>query len=109
MWAAHFCAFGWDGPGSLCKIEIALEILNPEVRWLASTRATTVTGLKRKASYACMKSKLADSIKNGQRVSPSKESLQKQVSDWLASLLRFRGRDEAGWCDEAADIFGDGF
>ena len=41
---------------------IALEILNAEVRWLASTRATTVTGLKLKASYACIESKLADSI-----------------------------------------------
>ena len=38
-----------------------------------------------------------------------RESLQKRDSDWLALLLRFRGRDEAGWCDEAADIFGDGF
>ena len=35
---------------------------NAEVRWLASTRATTVTGLKLKASYACIESKLADSI-----------------------------------------------
>ncbi len=41
---------------------IALEILNAEVRWMASTRATTVTGLKLKASYACMENKLADSI-----------------------------------------------
>jgi hypothetical protein len=41
---------------------IALEILNAEVRWLASTRATTVTGLKLKASYASMEGKLADSI-----------------------------------------------
>jgi hypothetical protein len=31
---------------------IALEILNAKVRWLARTRATTVTGLKLKASYA---------------------------------------------------------
>jgi hypothetical protein len=28
---------------------VALEILNAEVRWLASTRATTVIGLKLKA------------------------------------------------------------
>jgi hypothetical protein len=41
---------------------IALEILNAEVRWLASTRATTVTGLRLKASYASMEGKLADSI-----------------------------------------------
>jgi hypothetical protein len=41
---------------------IALEILNAEVRWLASTRATTVTALKLKASYASMEGKLADSI-----------------------------------------------
>jgi len=32
-------------------VAIALEILDTEVRWLASTRATTVTGLKLKASY----------------------------------------------------------
>jgi hypothetical protein len=38
---------------------VALEILDAEVHWLASTRATTVIGLKLKASYA---SKLADSI-----------------------------------------------
>jgi hypothetical protein len=41
---------------------VALEILNAEVRWLASTRATTVTGLKLKASYASTEGKLADSI-----------------------------------------------
>jgi hypothetical protein len=41
---------------------VALEILNAEVRWLASTRATTVIGLKLKASYASTESKLADSI-----------------------------------------------
>ncbi|WGJ14358.1 hypothetical protein QEV83_17205 [Methylocapsa sp. D3K7] len=41
---------------------VTLEILNAEVRWLASTRATTVIGLKLKASYAFMESKLADSI-----------------------------------------------
>jgi hypothetical protein len=41
---------------------VALEILNAEVRWLANTRATTVTGLKLKASYASMEDKLADSI-----------------------------------------------
>ncbi len=31
---------------------VALEILDAEVSWLASTRATTVIGLKLKASYA---------------------------------------------------------
>jgi hypothetical protein len=41
---------------------VALEILNAEVRWLASTRATTVMGLKLKASYASTEGKLADSI-----------------------------------------------
>ena len=41
---------------------VALEILDTEVRWLASTRATTVIGLKLKASYASMEGKLADSI-----------------------------------------------
>jgi uncharacterized membrane protein YccC len=41
---------------------VALDILNAEVRWLASTRATTVTGLKLKASYASTEGKLADSI-----------------------------------------------
>jgi len=40
----------------------ALEILDIEIRRLASTRATTVIGLKLKASYACMVGKLADSI-----------------------------------------------
>ncbi len=40
----------------------ALEILNAEVRWLASTRPTTVIGLKLKASYASTEGKLADSI-----------------------------------------------
>ena len=40
----------------------AREILNAEVRWLASTRATTVMGLKLKASYASTEGKLADSI-----------------------------------------------
>ena len=40
----------------------ALEILDGEVRGLASTRATTVIGLKLKASYACTEGKLADSI-----------------------------------------------
>ena len=39
----------------------ALEILDAEVRWLASTRATTVIGLKPKASYASTEGKL-DSI-----------------------------------------------
>ena len=41
---------------------VALEILNAEVRWLASIRATTVIGLKLKASYASTEGKLADSI-----------------------------------------------
>jgi len=41
---------------------IALEILDTEVRRLASTRATTVIGLKLKASYASTEAKLADSI-----------------------------------------------
>ena len=41
---------------------VALEILDIEVRWLARTRATTVTGLKLKASYASTEGKLADSI-----------------------------------------------
>ncbi len=41
---------------------VALEILNAEVRWLASTRATSVIGLKLKASYASMEGKLAGSI-----------------------------------------------
>jgi hypothetical protein len=40
----------------------ALQILDTEVRWLASTRATTVIGLKLKASYASTRGKLADSI-----------------------------------------------
>ena len=41
---------------------VALEILNAEVRWLASTRATTIIELKLKASYASTEGKLADSI-----------------------------------------------
>jgi hypothetical protein len=41
---------------------VALDILDAEVRWLASTRATTVSGLKRKASYASTVGKLAESI-----------------------------------------------
>jgi hypothetical protein len=41
---------------------VALEILDAEVHWLASTRATTVTGLKLKASYASLEGKLANSI-----------------------------------------------
>ena len=41
---------------------VALEILDTEVRSLASTRATTVIGLKLKASYASTEGKLADSI-----------------------------------------------
>jgi hypothetical protein len=43
-------------------VAVALEILDTEVRWLANTRATTVTGLKLKASYASMEGALADSI-----------------------------------------------
>ena len=38
------------------------DILDTEIRRLASTRATTVIGLKLKASYAFTDSKLADSI-----------------------------------------------
>ena len=41
---------------------VALEILDTEVRWLASTRATSVIGLKLKASYASTEGTLADSI-----------------------------------------------
>jgi hypothetical protein len=41
---------------------IALKILDAEVGWLVSTRATTVIGLKLKASYTFMEGKLADSI-----------------------------------------------
>jgi hypothetical protein len=41
---------------------VALEILDTEIRRLASTRATTVIGLKLKASYAFTDSKLADSV-----------------------------------------------
>jgi recA bacterial DNA recombination protein len=41
---------------------VALEILDTELRWLARTRATTVIGLKLKASYASTEGKLADSI-----------------------------------------------
>ncbi|HUZ92000.1 MAG TPA: hypothetical protein VMU78_08885 [Methylocella sp.] len=41
---------------------VALEILDTEIRRLASTRATTVIGLKLKASYASTGDKLADSI-----------------------------------------------
>jgi hypothetical protein len=41
---------------------VALEILNAEIRWLASTRATTVIGLKLKASYASTEGQLANSI-----------------------------------------------
>jgi hypothetical protein len=41
---------------------VALEILDTGVRRLASTRATTVIGLKLKASYASTEGKLADSI-----------------------------------------------
>ena len=41
---------------------IALELLDTQVRWLARIRATTVIGLKLKASYASTEGKLADSI-----------------------------------------------
>jgi hypothetical protein len=41
---------------------VALDILDTEIRRLASTRATTVTGLKLKASYAFTDGKLAGSI-----------------------------------------------
>ncbi len=41
---------------------VALEILDTEVRRLASTRATTVSGLKLKASYASTEGKLTNSI-----------------------------------------------
>jgi hypothetical protein len=40
----------------------ALEFLGGEIRRLASIRATTVTGLKLKASYVSTAGKLADSI-----------------------------------------------
>jgi hypothetical protein len=40
----------------------ALEILDTEVRWLASTRATAIIGLKLKASFAFTEGKLADSV-----------------------------------------------
>lgn len=41
---------------------VAADILDTEIRRLASTRATTVIGLKLKASYAFTDGKLADSI-----------------------------------------------
>ena len=41
---------------------VALQILDTEVRCLAGIRATTVSGLKLKASYASTEGKLADSI-----------------------------------------------
>jgi len=41
---------------------VALEILDTQLRRLASTRATTVVGLKLKASYASTDDMLADSI-----------------------------------------------
>ena len=41
---------------------VALEILDAELRWLASTRARTVRGLKLKASYVPLEVALADSI-----------------------------------------------
>jgi hypothetical protein len=42
--------------------EAALQIFDIEVQRLARVRATTVMGLKLKASYACPEGKLADSI-----------------------------------------------
>ena len=41
---------------------VALEILDAELRWLASTRARTVRGLRLKASYVPLEGALADSI-----------------------------------------------
>jgi hypothetical protein len=41
---------------------VALEILDAELRWLASTRARTVRGLKLKASYVPWEGAVADSI-----------------------------------------------
>jgi hypothetical protein len=41
---------------------VAREIVDTEIAWLARTRATTVTGLKLKASYACTAGTLADSL-----------------------------------------------
>jgi hypothetical protein len=41
---------------------VAREILDVELRWLASTRARTVRGLKLKASYVPLEGTLADSI-----------------------------------------------
>ena len=41
---------------------VALEILDTQLRRLASTRATSVIGLKLKASYASTDGKLADSV-----------------------------------------------
>jgi hypothetical protein len=40
----------------------ALEILDAELRWLASTRARTVRGFRLKASYVPLEGALADSI-----------------------------------------------
>ena len=51
-----------DAITELAEVIAALEILTAEVRWLARTRATTVIGLKLKASYASTEGKLADSI-----------------------------------------------
>jgi len=41
---------------------VAQEIFDAEIAWLANARATTVTGLKLKASYAFTAGKLADSL-----------------------------------------------
>jgi hypothetical protein len=41
---------------------VAREIVDTEIAWLARTRATTVTGLKLKASYTCTAGTLADSL-----------------------------------------------
>jgi len=49
---------------------VALEILDTEIRRLASTRATTVIGLKLKASYASTDDMLADSIVGGNLTLP---------------------------------------
>ncbi|MGO9232627.1 MAG: hypothetical protein ACLP4V_00485 [Methylocella sp.] len=41
---------------------VAQEIFEAEIAWLANARATTVTGLKLKASYASTAGKLADCL-----------------------------------------------
>ncbi len=47
---------------SKTAVAVAREILDTEIRRLASSRATTVIGIKLKASYASTDGKLADSI-----------------------------------------------